>query len=330
MKISLKHLLLGLGVTLAVGATVRGDPPPRVVVVGIDVKTQKRLGPHPSMYWARHPGLIRNLNAAGVRAIAFDQSFPYHPARVAELRALAEAAKNSRAPVTLAIALPEIESGEPRATVNAEELLDPQIGHGVSAVLREFVPKGRRGRSRERRRRASDPAGALWVTLSPDRPSLVEETLSRGGLVSRDRLNQLGVIETGEADRGGRPVRTHFIRPELERQPLTLSYIDLLDSRFRHPGLEGAIVFVGMTAGSRYLRDRPAPSRQPGLERVPQVFLHAGAAKRVLSALRNPTEPPHSSSGANPRRSSRSGIDQALGREQQAAQATDIEPRNKD
>ncbi len=69
---------------ILLAATLAQAQEPRVVVVGIDAKTQQELGPFGGSYRALHAKLIEKLNASGAKAITFDVFFPENPDQAAE------------------------------------------------------------------------------------------------------------------------------------------------------------------------------------------------------------------------------------------------------
>lgn len=250
---------------------------PRVVVVGIDAKTQKELGAFGGSYRGLHAQLIEKLNASGARAIAFDVFFPENPDRVTETAALAKAADASRAPVTIGVHAEEQEDGTFAKLENAAVFQGTKVAQGAIYARRElFIRKDADGIYGE--------TGALVIGAeAAGYRSLIETTLSSAGVADRKRLESLGVIEPVTAGWNGAEVKALALRPQLKAKPLTLSYVDVLRKK-PHPALKGAIVIVGMTDGAQDVHEAPDPSL-PKLKKISGVYLHAALAERIVKAV---------------------------------------------
>ena len=265
-----------LALSLLVASVCSADP--RVVVVGIDAKTQEALGPFGGSYREHHAQLIEKLNASGARAIAFDIYFPENPERAAETRALAAAADASRAPVTIGVLAEDQPDGTLGLLPNAEVFRGTKVAQGAVLARRElFITQDADG--------VSARTGALLVGAEAGGfRSLVETTLTQAGIADQARLEALGLIEPVTFGWNGAEVQEPALRPQLgKKKPLTLSYVDVL-RRGAHPALQGAIVIVGMTDGVQDVQEDPDPSL-PELERVSGVYLHAALAERALRAI---------------------------------------------
>ncbi|MBL4847194.1 MAG: CHASE2 domain-containing protein [Planctomycetes bacterium] len=272
MKTQTAALLLAL---LCVSQALADDP--RVVVVGIDAKTQKELGAFGGSYRGLHAQLIEKLNASGVRTIAFDVYFPENAERVAETAALAKAADASRAPVTIGFLAQEQQDGTIATLDNAAVFKGTKVSEGAVMARRElFIKQDANGLYGE--------TGAFVVAAeAAGRRSLIETALSRGGIADRKRLESLGVIEDVTVGWNGAEVKVPALRPKLGAKPLTLSYVDVLRKK-PHPALKGAIVIIGMTDGVQDVLEAPDPAR-PKLKKVSGVYLHAALAERIVKAV---------------------------------------------
>jgi CHASE2 domain-containing sensor protein len=261
--------------------------PPRVIVIGIDSKTQKELGPFGGSYRATHAKLIERLNAAKVKGIAFDVTFGENPAQAAGTQRLAAAAKASRAPVVVGVWTEE-QQGKLVKYPSAAVLQDANIGHALVMSRRQLkvVQDGDE---------LVAEAGAMTIVSEAlGHRSLVEEILRRTGDAKPGQVNDLGLLEkiptgfsmTEKARTEGLEhgyTHTPGFRPELGKKPRTLSYVDVL-TRDPHPALEGAIVIIGMNDGVNDVIEYPDPSK-PKLTKISGVYLHAALAQRLLREI---------------------------------------------
>ena len=259
---------------ILLAATLAQAQEPRVVVVGIDAKTQQELGPFGGSYRALHAKLIEKLNASGAKAITFDVFFPENPDQAAATAALAKAADESKAPVTIGIYAEEQQDGTFAVLANAEVFKGTKVGEGSVTARRELSIREENGEL------VGETRGLLVGAEAAGHRSLIETTLSRAGVADRKRLEELGLIEQVTVGWNGAPVQVPALRPQLSKKPLTLSYADVLRKK-PHPALKGAIVIVGMTDGVQDMQENPDPSK-PDLEQISGVYLHAALAQRVV------------------------------------------------
>lgn len=282
---------------------------PRVVVVGIDAKTQEELGAFGGSYRALHAQLIEKLNASGARAITFDVFFPENPAQAKGTAALAKAADESKAPVTIGIYAEEQQDGTLATLANADVFRGTKVGQGSVTARRELSIREEEGEL------VGETRGLLVGAQAAGHRSLIETTLTRAGIADRGRLESLGLIEDVTVGWNGAPVKVQALRPQLTKKPLTLSYADVLRKK-PHPALKGAIVIVGMTDGVQDLQTDPDPSK-PDLKNISGVYLHAALAERVVKAVAadDARQADAKASGAirGATRGSRTGLDEVLG-----------------
>jgi len=250
---------------------------PRIVVVGIDAKTQQELGPFGGSYRGIHAELIKKLNASGARAITFDVFFPENPDQATGTAALAKAADESKAPVTIGVYAEEQQDGSFGVLPNADVFKGTKIGEGSVTARRELSIR------QEGEELVGETKGLLVGAEAGGHRSLIEQTLSRAGVADRKRLESLGLIEQVTVGWDGAPVKVAAMRPQLTKKPLTLSYVDVLRKK-PHPALEGAIVIVGMTDGVQDMQTDPDPSK-PDLKKISGVYLHAALAERAVKEV---------------------------------------------
>jgi CHASE2 domain-containing sensor protein len=265
-----------LALILLTAALAQADEP-RVVVVGIDAKTQEELGPFGGSYRGIHAKLIEKLNASGAKAITFDVFFPENPDQAAGTAALAKAADASAAPVTIGIYAEEQQDGTWAKLPNAEVFKGTKVGQGSVTARRELSIREEGGEL------VGETRGLLVGAEAAGHRSLIETTLSRAGIADRKRLESLGLIEQVTVGWNGAPVKVPALRPNLTKKPLTLSYVDVLRKK-PHPALKGAIVIVGMTDGVQDMQADPDPSK-PDLKKISGVYLHAALAERVVKEV---------------------------------------------
>lgn len=177
-----------LACLMAALPTMAQAEPPRVVVIGIDKRTQAELGPFGGSYRGTHAELIKKLNASGVKGIAFAMDFAENPERAADTAKLAAAAKSSPAPVVVGVYTFE-RNGQIGKESNATVLQDPKIGQGVTTIRRELTVV-QDGDALEAR------TGAITVMSDVGgHRSLVEELLRRTGQTKPGQLEELGLVE---------------------------------------------------------------------------------------------------------------------------------------
>lgn len=268
--------LPALALILLTAALAHADQP-RVVVIGIDAKTQQELGPFGGSYRAIHAELIEKLNASGAKAITFDVFFPENPDQAAGTAALARAADASQAPVTIGIYAEEQRDGSFAELPNARVFQRTKVGQGSVTARRELSIREEGGEL------IGETRGLLVGAEAAGHRSLIETTLARAGIANRERLEELGLIEEVTVGWNGAPVKVPAMRPQLTKKPLTLSYVDVLRKK-PHPALKGAIVIVGMTDGEQDVHEDPDPSK-PDLKKISGVYLHAALAERAIKAV---------------------------------------------
>lgn len=307
--------LTGLVGLLLVAAPVAAQD--KVVVVGIDTKTEQELGPFGGSYRTHHSTLIRNLNAAGVKGIAFDVYFPSNPSQQDATNRLAAAAAHSASrgiPVVIAV------GSEPNAGGVLEQIPnDPvfdgkDVGQAAIFAGRELTGLLVNG---EVEMDVRKPDGSVkgvqeimmeFMQSNPGKPITSVEPLSGMAIVTRDsnyrplseelalrtgvlktptHAEQLGLVEKVLTGFDGVPVYTDAIRPGFATSKVTtVSYVDVINKTVDRELLEGALVFVGMTNGTLDMLPSPDPEGSPDLATIPGVYTHAAALNRIAAAAK--------------------------------------------
>lgn len=255
--------------------------PARVVVVAIDPKTIRALGPFGGAYRAHHAKVIERLDAAGARGVGLDVFFPENPQQAAGTAAIARAADAARAPVVVAVSTSVGPDGRHVAEPNAAVLLrSKRLRHAAVLAQDELLVRPGAGG-------AVETATGERVILAESaglRPLVEELALAASALQPGD-LARLGLVEEVQVgarvtDAGVARETVKAIRPEVGAPAgvTTLSYADVHAGRFDRALVKDALVLVGLHDGQDDL------VAVPGVGDVSGVFLHAFALRRALQA----------------------------------------------
>ncbi|MEP7307767.1 MAG: adenylate/guanylate cyclase domain-containing protein [Acidobacteriota bacterium] len=244
-------------------------PPEDMVIVAIDESSIKEIGTSFQWPWPRsiHGELIRQLGAAGARAIVFDVVFdlPSDPAEDAEL---ASAIRTSPAPVVLAATTEDVTDRQFHLTQQLTPL--PMFidagAHPGSAAIRKDVD--------DKLRRAPLEAGGI-PALAPAALSAIGRTVQRQSVPTLER-------------NGAEDFLVDFAGPS--RTIRTVSYYQALDAARSLPSgiFTGKTVFIGRSltvqdiaqgAGRQDLYATPFDALMPGVE------VHANAMNTLEHRL---------------------------------------------
>lgn len=244
-------------------------PPDDIVIVAIDESSIREFAPAFDWPWPRrvHGELIRQLDAAGARAIVFDVVFDL-PSPPEDDAALASAIRASHAPVVLAAALDAVDDRQFKMTQQLRPLPD-FVNAGARVGFATISPDAD-GRFR---------LAPLSVNGSPSLAAAAVEASGRA----------IDVAAAPAVARSGDPqLLINFSGPS--RSIHTVSYYQAVDAaRALPPGtFRGKTVFVGRAlaaqdlaagVGSQDLFATPFDLLMPGVE------IHASAANTLARGL---------------------------------------------
>jgi len=258
---------------------VRADR--RIVVVGIDKKTQEELGPFGPSYRPYNTLLIERMNQAGIRGAAFDIYFPDYPEWTEATADLAEAAA-AGAPVVVAVYAELREGGVFVQKPNDPSIRNnPSIGQGSINFAYETVTS-MNGEAAE-----SSDGPVVVVAGSAGCEALVVELLRRVGAVEDGELRKKGFVSRMNTAFSGKPLALEIMHPALgdvqDGEIATVSFLEVLDGMHKET-LKDALVLVGVTDWVKDVFENPDPVGAPQIKRLPGVYIHASLMRRILAS----------------------------------------------